>query len=256
MQMWLSFFILFSLMSCQKSQLVKVTDFNPKADEIHEIINGKVVNSSEALASHVAMIFTTTADGSSEICTGVFIAKDQILTAKHCVSAETSNMSVSFRGSTYEQDLNVTDLPILNVRFFKAEGRNDLALLKVQTPSELQNRAVEISPSIYLHNTDVLLVGYGLGSLQDYDSQTLRKKLVAATVLDLTKNTFVLEQPQGGICFGDSGGPVLYFDSQARKYFLVGIASGVIQGAATHPCLNQSVVMNILFYKNQIQELL
>lgn len=256
MQMWLSFFILFSLMSCQKSQLVKVTDFNHRADEINEIINGKVVSSSETLASHVAMILTTTADGSSEVCTGVFIAKDQILTAKHCVSEDISAMSVSFRATTYEQDLNVTDLPISNVRFFKAEGRNDLALLKVKTPIELKNRPVEISSSTHLQNTDLLLVGYGLGSLQDYDSQTLRKKLVPATVLDLTKNTFVLDQSQGGICFGDSGGPVLYFDSQFRKYFLVGIASGVIQGAATHPCLNQSVVMNILFYKNQIQELL
>jgi hypothetical protein len=256
MQMWLSFFILFTLMSCQKNHLVKATDFNPRAHEIHEIINGKVVSFSEAVASHVAIIFTTTTEGSSEVCTGVFVTKDQILTAKHCISEDISSMSVSFRGSTYDRDLNVTDLPILSVHFFKAEGRNDLALLKLQTPSELQNRPVELSPSIHLHNTDVLLVGYGIGSVLGYDSQTLRKKLISATVLDLTKNTFVLEQSQGGICFGDSGGPVLYFDSRLRKYFLVGIASGVIQGAATNPCLNQSVVMNILFYKNQIQEIL
>lgn len=256
MQMWLSFFILFSLMSCQKNQLVKTTDFNPRADEINEIINGKVVSSSETIASHVAIIFTTTSEGSSEVCTGVFITKNQILTAKHCISEDISSMSVSFRGSTYERDLTVTDLPILSVHFFKAEGRNDLALLKVQTPGELQNRPVEISPSIHLHNTDVKLVGYGIGSVLDYDSQILRKKLIPATVLDLTKNTFVLEQSQGGICFGDSGGPVLYFESQTRKYFLVGIASGVIQGTASNPCLNQSVIMNILFYKNQIQELL
>jgi secreted trypsin-like serine protease len=221
-----------------------------------KIVNGQNVNSSETLATHVALISTTNENGISEVCTGVFISRNQILTAKHCVASDISTMSVTFRHSTYEQDLAVTDLPILGVHYFKSEGRNDLALLKVEITPDLQNRPLDISTSLTLHNIDVYVVGYGVSSITDYDSQILRKKHIPSVSLNSLQNTFRLEQDHGGICFGDSGGPVLYFDSRLRKYFLVGISSGVIPGSSENPCLNQSIFMNILFYKNQIQELL
>ncbi len=256
MQSLLSFFILFSLMSCQKSQWGTTTDSTLLIEGPHAIMNGKTVNSSESIASSVALISRINEVGTNEVCTGVFISKDQILTAKHCISQDRSAMSVSFRGFDYDQNLNTTDLPILSIHFFKAEGRNDLALLKVQITPELQNRPLAISPSLSFQDMEVLVVGYGVSSLTDFDSQILRKKIVQTSSIDSSQNTFMLEQANGGICFGDSGGPVVYFDSVLRKYFLVGIASGVVQGTASNPCLNQSVIMNILFYKNQIQELL
>lgn len=254
--MWLSFFILFSLMSCQKSQLVTSADVRLSGDNQQAIVNGQNVNSSEDLASHVALISTTNGNGSTEVCTGVFISKNQILTAKHCVVSDINSLAVSFRHSAYDQNLEVTDLPILKIHFFKSEGRNDLALLDVEILPDLQNRPVEMSNSINLHNIDVYVVGYGVSTITEYDSQILRKKLISSLSLNSFQSTFTLMQEHGGICFGDSGGPVLYFDARLRKYILVGISSGIIPGVSENPCLNQSIFMNILFYKNQIQELL
>lgn len=48
---------------------------------------------------------------------------------------------------------------------------------------------------------------------------------VARNIFDSTLCTF--KQPQQGICFGDSGGPLLY------QRFIVGIASFVIKPCAT-----------------------
>ena len=174
----------------------------------------------------------------------------------HCIAADLRQMSVAFRNENYDVDLGVTDLPITGVTFLKADGRNDLAILKVAISTDLHHQPVDVINTNKLQNVEILLLGYGVSSVTAFDSQVLRKKSMLLSFADSTQNTFQLQQNDGGICFGDSGGPVLYFDQKIKKYFLVGIASGLANATTqTDVCHNASVFTNILFYKNQIQEL-
>ncbi len=251
-------FLLILTLSCKKE--TATSQFLIENKNNSNIVNGQLVESSNTLASHVALISTVDLMGNTEICTGVFISMKQILTAAHCIAKNTDDMSVTFRTLNFDADANVIDLPIIKVKLIQknqSTSRQDLALIEINPTSDLQAVPVQILKSEAIISK-LSLIGFGATSSTAFINGELRTKNVTIDSSQLLKINFEINQAQnnGGVCFGDSGGPALYFDQKLNQYFLVGIASAVVRRENSDACLNKSIFMNAIFYKKEIEDLL
>ena len=259
MKLLFTSFLLILTLSCKKETATSL--FSTENQKKSNIVNGLPVSSADILTRHTVLISTVDDTGKNEICTGVFVSKNQILTAAHCIAQNVNDMSVTFRTADYDSDSNVIDLPILKIQKFekinKTNNRQDLALIEINSPKNFEAVPVEILKTKPLIS-NLILVGLGSTGQAELIDSVLRSKTVSVSTDQLLKINFEIDQNknQGGVCFGDSGGPALFFDQKLNQYFLVGIASAVVRGENLDACLNKSIFINILFYKTEIGELL
>ncbi len=262
MKLLITSFLLFLTLSCKKETATSAVYLTAGVDQLktENIVNGQSVESSNPLASHVALISTVDLLGNTEMCTGVFVSKKQILTAAHCIAQNTNDMSVVFRTLNFDTDSKVIDLPIVKVQMIQKDqvvGRQDMALIEINPPDDLQVIPVQILKS-QIAIAKLTLLGFGVKSSAALIDGVLRAKNVTVESIPLLKSNFEINQSKnkGGVCFGDSGGPAFVFDSTLNQYFLVGIGSAVVRAENSEVCLNKSIFMNVLFYQTEIEELL
>jgi secreted trypsin-like serine protease len=177
----------------------------------------------QAVARHVVLII-----GGRNLCTGVAIAPDLVLTAAHCVLTNGKYQMVTFEGrrSIMKDVASVTPHP----QFSPGADAPDLAVVKLatQTPANLVPAAFSerrAPPSV---GDRFIVAGFGVGVQGD---RRTAGKLRAATLIATDRpnsQLLSLVDPQKlgdsaglGVCNGDSGGPV--FDEHDRA--LVGIVS-------------------------------
>lgn len=166
-----------------------------------------------------------------ELCSGVLIGSDLVLTAAHCVSRRASYWVVADRGSRNRPVRAVATA--LHPGFVpgttpETQPGVDLAILKLAQPL---SRLAPIDPrqSGRMGAGDAVnLAGYGVvAEGHSATARTLRQaKLVTIGNLKIANNVVVVadrqrlaERTGAGACLGDSGGPVM------RGGQLVGIVS-------------------------------
>jgi hypothetical protein len=177
----------------------------------------------ETLARHVVLIL-----GGQNLCSGVAIAPDLVLTAAHCVASNGKYRLVMFedRRPAVREIANVAPHP----QFSLLSDSPDLALVKVAVPP-----AANLAPAVLSERRAPAQVGdrfivAGFGVAVQGDRRTagkLRAVTLVATdrpnsqQLSLVDPRKLGESRGLGVCNGDSGGPV--FDE--RDHALVGIVS-------------------------------
>ncbi len=176
-----------------------------------------------AVARHVVLII-----GGSNLCTGVAIAPDLVLTAAHCVLTNGKYRLVAFEGrrSIVKDVASV----VFHPQFSPRADTPDLALVKLgpQTKANLVPAAFSerrAPPSV---GDRFIVAGFGVAVQGDRRSAgKLRAATLVATdrpssqLLSLVNPQKLGESAGLGVCSGDSGGPVL--DEHDRA--LVGIIS-------------------------------
>lgn len=177
----------------------------------------------ETLARHVVLIV-----GGQNLCSGVAIAPDLVLTAAHCVASNGKYRLVMFEGQrpVVREIARVAPHP----QFSLLNESPDLALVKLAVPP-----AANLAPAVLSERRAPPLVGdrfivAGFGVAVQGDRRTagkLRAVTLVATdrpssqQLSLVDPRKLGESRGLGVCNGDSGGPV--FDE--RDHALVGIVS-------------------------------
>jgi Trypsin len=176
----------------------------------------------QAIARHVVIIV-----GGRNLCTGVAIAPDLVLTAAHCVPSAGKYRLVTFEGRRPEvKDVaNVAAHP----QFSPRADAPDLALVKLAapvanlTPVAFSERRVP--PSV---GDRFIVAGFGVGVQGDRKTAGKLRAVTLVATDRPSSQQFSLVDPQKlgeaagfGVCNGDSGGPV--FDERDRA--LVGIVS-------------------------------
>jgi V8-like Glu-specific endopeptidase len=181
-------------------------------------------------------ILVTEIDGQRvPVCTGFLVNSTTFVTAAHCVD-DLGDLPalVSFNQQFTPSSPVFTGTAVPNPDFGSSgTDTHDLALIVLDTPVTNHGHA-ELPTAGRLASTDkkdpLTIVGYGAdgflkGSGKPIPDFRLVRSFGESRISKVEKTGFNLRM-QAGICFGDSGGPVLLGDSD----LVVGVASFVNNG--------------------------
>jgi secreted trypsin-like serine protease len=252
--------IALSFVACAEQRQANVAlQTNPNG-----IVGGEEVAEGDWKARTVAMIYGEKEDGQSYICTGTFIAPKTILTAAHCITSNLATMSVMFGAQPFKvlpQDLKIKSVKVHEG--YKATAktdRNDIALIflaeDLPTGVSLASIGHDLAEKI-----PSALESYGYGRTEgredsenfSEDLGTLRKVAIEGKfVTSFADDAKLLELDQSGghgVCFGDSGGPLL-----SSKGQIIGVAAGVEPNPedSSDSCAFKSFFTNVVSYRDWI----
>jgi trypsin len=205
----------------------------------------------QAIARHVVIIV-----GAHNLCTGVAIAPDLILTAAHCVPSAGKYRLVTFEGRrpAVKDVASVAAHP----QFSPRADAPDLALVKLATPvanlTPVAFSERRVPPSV---GDRFIVAGFGVGVQGDRKTAGKLRAVTLVATDRPSSQQFSLIDPRKlgeaagfGVCNGDSGGPV--FDERDRA--LVGIVSWSARTDGEPTCGFVSGVIPLARYRYWIAE--
>lgn len=235
------------------------------------VINGQDVEHSDAdiSAPLVALQMSETQpDGSTRFYKGTafLIGRDLALTAGHNVAyiPDAGDVEVVFAsapcwGPNICKEKRIKAIKTVVHPLFRqlADGTEyDLAIVKLATnaPSDYQPIPLIDRPAV----TDVdpiRVLGFGTDRespevpLSAFRLRSIGLKLVDPKYRLGSQQKFWLNQSDGGICGGDSGGPAVRGDSVLA---VIGLAIHVTYSNGVGHCLTQAAFTDLLFFRNWI----
>jgi secreted trypsin-like serine protease len=211
---------------------------------------GGAASADQAIARHVMMIV-----GGQNLCTGVAIAPDLVLTAAHCVlhNGKYRLVTVEGRRSAMKDVANVAPHP----QFTPRNDAPDLALVKLVAPPPANLTPVAFSdrrapPAV---GDRFIVAGFGVG-VQGNRRSAGRLRAATLVVTDRPSSQQLslvdphkLGESAGlGVCNGDSGGPVL--DAHDRTLF--GVISWSARTGGEPVCGFLSGIIPLVRYRHWI----
>lgn len=222
------------------------------------IISGGTLNIGNPLSQSTVLVIHISGDEMA-LCTGTLVDKNKVLTAAHCTSRSNADRTLIAFSNNIECAAKAKKRTVRTVTaqeihpsytYYSTGGHvenatNDLALLKFSgsLPEGYKVRPLPSKSYDTAKATELLMSGYGKTSESAEDSGTLRYTSAAASRLSKSftmkstganysiDKTLVVQQPNNGVCSGDSGGP-LYAKDANGILTLIGVTSMVADNNA------------------------
>lgn len=269
MKLLLSLGLALSLIACSE-KVSKISDTPLNMDAYLEchgskngIVSGKMVDVNDPDTKY-AVLLVIREGNSLKTCTGSVIAKNVILTAGHCArGAEKNQIYAVFHpdmmcASGYNSRMKIQSDDILVHKDYKGDSsaKSDLALVKLSAPVPADYPVIDLydgkSP---LSSDNLLMVGYGITSESARDSRFLRKVNKSAkldSMVDGPNIAFDQRDGRGGVCSGDSGGPI--YAKVGNQYKVIGVNSVVAGPKEETVCHNFSIAMYMPSFADWVQQ--
>lgn len=220
---------------------------------------------------------------STGICTATAIDSRILITAAHCVHAINSEkIFVTKRKNPWAQSLDMKDwIRAKNVLIHPKYNHNDVKLGFDVALVLLENELPETSVTKMIQDSkmnsefSIVAAGYGRTSvLKDSENADISKTSSLLNMVDRNVQNYSADQmhfvinqkDHKGICFGDSGGPALFFDSKLKEHVIIGVASYVSvfpdekkkidPEDKLNSCTGQGHYTNILSYEDWLNAVL
>lgn len=227
------------------------------------IVNGSSVALQDPDSKRAVLLIIRRGNSISS-CTGAPISDRVILTAGHCLKdVNKKDVSVIFHPemtctSGYDISKSIPSVDVLVHKDYKGDNQAkfDLAMVKLASPIPASYQVQSLydgqSP---LSSDNVLMVGYGITSEGNRDSLHLRK-----TIKSFKEETAVKDQniafdqrtSSGGVCSGDSGGPV--YVQVGGTYKIIAVNSVVLGKEAANACHTMSLAMYMPYFADWVQQ--
>ena len=227
------------------------------------IVNGSAVSALDP-DSKQAVLLIIRRGKDIQSCTGAPISNRVILTAAHCLKgADKTSVTVVFHpemtcasGYDISKSIPSTDILVHKKYDGKSNADSDLGLVKLAAPIPASYPVQSIYDGESPVSSDqVLMIGYGISNEGAEDSLFLRKVTKSfKNQTSLREQNIIFDQrgDSGGVCSGDSGGPVyVQVDGQ---YKIIGINSVVAAKDEKTACHGVSVGMYMPSFSDWVKE--
>jgi V8-like Glu-specific endopeptidase len=146
-------------------------------------------------------LITVSIYGDNEDCTGVKVAADFVLTARHC-KIDKSTRVIFADGDAYK----IIKYFVPDARGSSSDDEHDFALIKIE--GEVPGPVAEIADTatVPANGSGAWVVGYG-GKKITKRRNPLRRLPVTILNRDFSFSAISIRTHNGAVCDGDSGGP-------------------------------------------------
>jgi hypothetical protein len=185
--------------------------------------------------------------GSDDDCTGVKIAANLILTARHC-ALDKSTRVIFWDGSSHK----IVDRLVPSRKRLVGKNQHDLAILKIDLSVPGPVAQIADDSTTPTNGSTAWIAGYG-GRKPTKANNPLRKIEVEMTDRDYSPSAVTVHARNGGvICDGDSGGPG--YTQTDGNVVVWGIDSAPLDGAST--CTSWEVYAKVASEHDWIEKII
>lgn len=209
-------------------------------DAQQNIVGGRtpVPRDLQMINSTIRIELSGVVDGfeAEQICSGVAVSKNHVLTAGHCFKESIDwelRLFIPNTSLSVDASCNISEVEVQGI-LLKKHDSLDLALIETAAPLPDWVSIKETFPSAGAKAT---VAGYGLDAAKQWGILRFLDTVIVST----SETEIVVDSKNAGACGGDSGGPLFVREEETGEIQLLGILSkGSIQ------CRGQDIFTNIV----------